>query len=233
MYAQQGHAPEATAVQEAEIRHNIRRLSHHASIVLFDGCNECVVDMNAATAIYATFVLRVVAEEDQSRALWPSCPADGWATGVHKLTSMPNGGALATPDNSTERCTTIKGRTCIEVHRPKWKGSGSYGFATVNSDGSLTPGTGPAVGPHLYSGLFPADIPLALNETPVGPQFHNMFSSESPGATTFSSFESMAPTLKPEHWGIHGGGPNDHKPWGLHNVMAQRNCRQRCVVAID
>ena len=39
MYAQQGHAPVANAVQESEIRHQVRRLSHHPSIVMWDGCN--------------------------------------------------------------------------------------------------------------------------------------------------------------------------------------------------
>ncbi len=29
------------------------------------------------------------------------------------------------------------------------------------------------------------------------------------GSSVFSSFESMSPTLAPEHWGIHGGAPPD------------------------
>ena len=37
MYAQKGHAPVANEIQEAELRHNVRRLSHHPFIVLFDG----------------------------------------------------------------------------------------------------------------------------------------------------------------------------------------------------
>jgi beta-mannosidase len=69
MYAQQGHAPTADATQAAELRHNVRRLSHHPSLVLYDGCNECTVDMNASTAIYANFVMTTVAEEDRSRAV--------------------------------------------------------------------------------------------------------------------------------------------------------------------
>jgi beta-galactosidase/beta-glucuronidase len=42
MFAQQGHAPTNDATEEQELRHNIRRLAHHASIVLWDGCNESV-----------------------------------------------------------------------------------------------------------------------------------------------------------------------------------------------
>jgi len=53
--------------------------------------------MNTDTAIYATFVLTVVAEEDKSRSIWPSCPALGWTAGVHRLTSLPNGNPLVTP----------------------------------------------------------------------------------------------------------------------------------------
>lgn len=231
MYAQNGHAPRVTPTQDAELRHNIRRLSHHPSIVLFDGCNECTVSMTANTAIYATFVLTVIASEDMSRIVWPSCPADGWTTGVHKLTSLPNGRPLTTPDTTTDRCTTVKGRTCIEIHRPKWKGTGNA-FATVNSVGSLTPSTGPPIGPHLYGGLFPSEIPLNLTQTTTGPQYRNMFSSESPGATTFSSFESMSPTLVQPHWGVHGGGPPDHRPWNGHNVMAQRNYANDNFIAV-
>eukprot|EP01051_Picozoa_sp_SAG22_P033879 SAG22_NODE_15066_length_358_cov_0.602317_1_plen_66_part_10 len=50
--------------------------------------------MGTATGIYATFVMTVVAEEDQSRAIWPSCPALGWTGGVDRLTSIPNGKPL-------------------------------------------------------------------------------------------------------------------------------------------
>lgn len=38
------------------------------------------------------FVLTTVATEDLSRPLWPACPAHGWQTGVHKLTSLPIAG---------------------------------------------------------------------------------------------------------------------------------------------
>ena len=40
------------------------------------------VKMGTETEIYATFVMTVVAEEDTSRSIWPSCPAFGWSTGV-------------------------------------------------------------------------------------------------------------------------------------------------------
>ena len=75
------------------------------------------------------------------------------------------------------------------------------------------------VGPHLYGGMFPSQVPLNLTRYDrIGPQWTSLFSSESPGGTCFSSFESMTPTLAPEHWGVHGG-----EPPGSKNVIAQRN----------
>ena len=38
-YAQGGHSPQNNPVQDAELRHNIRRLSSHPAIVMWDGCN--------------------------------------------------------------------------------------------------------------------------------------------------------------------------------------------------
>eukprot|EP01047_Picozoa_sp_COSAG01_P031660 COSAG01_NODE_2255_length_8070_cov_25.147786_4_plen_110_part_00 len=76
-------------------------------------------------------------------------------------------------------------------------------------------------------GIFPSEIPLNLTKSQrIGPAFKSMFSSESPGATCYSSFESMAPTLAEEHWGVHGGAQPDscgrrHECTGT-NVMAQR-----------
>jgi hypothetical protein len=37
-----------------------------------------------------------VAATDASRAVWPSCPASGWASGVDRLTARPNGKTLVT-----------------------------------------------------------------------------------------------------------------------------------------
>ena len=50
-YAQHGHSPDSTATQDAELRHQIRRLSHHPSIVIYDGCNECRVVIGTPTGM--------------------------------------------------------------------------------------------------------------------------------------------------------------------------------------
>ena len=192
-YAQQGHAPANTTTQDAELRHAVRRLSSHVSIVMWDGCNECRVKMGTPTGIYATFVMTVVAEEDKSRAIWPSCPALGWTTGVHKLTALPNGNPLTTPDDGTE----------IETHGPYQHGAG---FVAANGAASLQ--------------LFDPHLPIAVEDQlqPAGPAHPNEFASEF-GCSVYSSFESMAPTLDPSHWGVHAGMPGER---GV-NPMSERN----------
>ena len=60
--------------QEAELRHNIRRLAHHPAIVIWDGCNECTVIIGTDTGIYATFVMTVPPGLNLRRAARTSAP---------------------------------------------------------------------------------------------------------------------------------------------------------------
>ena len=100
-YAQNGHSPKAeSASHKAEIQHQVRRLGHHASLVVIDGCNECHVVLNTPTGIYATFVMQTVVDEDQSRVAWPSCPSNGWVAGVDRLSAHPNGSPLGLLPNA-------------------------------------------------------------------------------------------------------------------------------------
>jgi len=202
-YAQRGHSPKNSTTQAKELAHQIRRLSSHPSIALWDGCNECTVIMNKDTGIYATFVMTVVASEDHSRAVWPSCPALGWTTGVDRLTSRPLPySSLATPDNADG----------IEIHGPYEHGTG---FPAVNGWGDK------------YDVALTVPLVLKQKET-TGLRYPNVFASEF-GCSVMSSFESMSATLKPEHWGMHGGEPWDTCGKGFHgeckgsNVMAERN----------
>ena len=194
-YAQGGHAPKGTAIQEAELRHVIRRLSHHPSIVMWDGCNECRVIIGTNTGIYATFVMTVVASEDKSRVVWPSCPALGWTGGVDRLTSIPNGKTLTTPPT---------GKT-IETHGPYLHGTG---FPAVNGASSLK--------------MFDAGFPMQFNEAATGPGLSNVFASEF-GSSVYSSFESMAPTLDEKHWGIHAGMAGDDCHGGFQSKCVGKN----------
>lgn len=97
-----GHRPVQTDSVESEIRHLVRSLGSHPSIAVWNGCNECQVVMGTPSEIYATFVMQLVAQEDNTRSLWPSSPSKhGWKTGVYTLDSRPNGRPLSTwgPDD--------------------------------------------------------------------------------------------------------------------------------------
>ena len=156
--------------------------------MIWDGCNECHVVIDTPTAIYATFVLAIVVQEDMSRVVWPSCPAAGWTGGVHKLDSRPNGDPLGLmPRLSKGGANDV----VIETHGPY---QGGNGFTTVTA-------TPPAV-------LFDSNIPTTLTVKPTGPQLANIFASEF-GCVTMSSFESMSAKLSPDHWSLHGGTAPD------------------------
>ena len=89
MFAQGNHGPTVNDKQEAEIRHVVRGLSHHPSIALWDGCNEC-----NGGGLYASFIMTTVAQEDTARPPWPSCPSGGWKSGVDTLWGLPNGNSF-------------------------------------------------------------------------------------------------------------------------------------------
>jgi beta-mannosidase len=314
-YAQDGHSPlDGSKAQAAEFRHQVRRLAAHPSIVVFDGCNECRVVLGTPTGVYATFVLTIVESEDDSRAIWPSCPSEGWKNGVRGLDAHPNGsplglnpqakpptiaraslgtaglldsaGVLAstaadcagTPCNCTATpqmdidgdgtmiqtadaasccvaCTNISncmGAVYVSSSSECWikyEGGTPVPTAEPNRLLLLVPGRGSnqpmeTHGPYQHGGgtpavngdatikLFPALTPITVSPTMasvvLGVAFPNTFASEF-GASVFSSFESMAPTLAPAHWGVHGGAPPDACGSGFErvcngsNTMAQRN----------
>ena len=120
------HGPIVTATQEAELRHQIRRLSHHPAIVLWDGNNEIPVNAWQPSGVFATFVMTIVAQEDQSRAVWPSSPAVGWATGVDRLYQTPN---WESPLGMTTKGGGHSWSGGIESHAPYQTGGG---WPTVN-----------------------------------------------------------------------------------------------------
>lgn len=132
----------AAVTQRAEIQHQLRRLGSHVSIAVWDACNEC-----GGFGIYQGFVMRTVAEEDKSRAVWPSCPSNGWVKGVQRLNSRPmpsppdpvTGAPTAAPlvaaggqvpHNDTRPCTAcqcgLEGCSTAEHHGPYFGGSGWY-----------------------------------------------------------------------------------------------------------
>jgi beta-galactosidase/beta-glucuronidase len=52
------HEPKGSAAEAAEIVHNVRKLSHHPSIVTWNACNEC-----SGKGLYTSFVMQVGAKE--------------------------------------------------------------------------------------------------------------------------------------------------------------------------
>jgi beta-galactosidase/beta-glucuronidase len=118
---EEGHGPSRTETIQHEIRHLVRSLAPHPSIVLWNGCNECSVVMGTPTEIYATFVMQTVAEEDDTRSIWPSSPSkSGWATGVYTIDSRPNGNPLST-----------KEQTYYDAHVAESHGPYQHSFSTA------------------------------------------------------------------------------------------------------
>jgi hypothetical protein len=200
-----GHGAYEDDTIRQEILHIVRRLSHHPSIVIWNGCNECTIG-----DIYASFVMKTVAEVDDTRAIWPSSPsAYGWESGVHTKDGKPNGRPLRIRERETGAMY------CLESHGPYPRGySASYpgvnGVPTANSNETL--------------------IPPMFRKQDVGTAFPNTFVSEF-GSTVHSSFESMSQNLSPSKWSLHGGGAPDvcQQAWGNlnycngTNAMAERN----------
>ena len=85
----QTHEPKGTEEEKQELQNAIRRLAHRPSIALWNSCNEC-----SASGLYVSSVMTTVAQEDTSRPIWPGCPSDGWASGVNRLSGLPNGKKL-------------------------------------------------------------------------------------------------------------------------------------------
>jgi hypothetical protein len=88
---EQFHALEKTITVENEIRHVVRSLCRHPSIVIWNGCNECTPKSND---LYATFALAIVAKEDGTRPVWWSSPSSGFWSGVYGVDGIPNGQKL-------------------------------------------------------------------------------------------------------------------------------------------
>ena len=190
-------------------RNTIRRLSTHPSIVIWDGCNEC----NPNQGQIGTTVMTIVTSEDSSRAIWPSCPAAGWSSGVNRLSSLPNGKVLKPAASSMEGrlLSQVGALGSIETHGPYQHGDG---WPAVNGDESLD--------------LFDPMLPLPLNpRAAIGLGHPNTFTSEF-GSVGWSSWESVNPTISSSHWALHGGAEKANCSGGFqskctpNNVMAQR-----------
>ena len=167
---------------------------------MYDGCNECTVILGTPTGIYASFVMTVIAQEDKSRSIWPSCPALGWTKGVDRLTSRPLPNTPETANTTSpvlqHALDTPKTGPRIETHGPYQHGTG---FSSNNDQYGKV---------QVFGANIPVEVPAASDTPVVGVGHANVFASEF-GCVTMSSFESMSATLRPEHWSLHGGGEAD------------------------
>lgn len=183
MYSTDGIFPgaEDTPTQEAEIRHQIRRMGHHPAIVVWSGCNECAGNGGIG------HLIDVLAEEDQSRAVRAASPSIGFGAGVSTLTDFPSGGELMKRHSGPPNPVG-------ERHGPYNKGVD--GWASVNGAGQPPKPPNPSIN---ASATTLAQIEPAYATGAVVPGY---FVSET-GATTMSSFESMSATLSEDNWGLH------------------------------
>ena len=128
---EQFHSPHESKDVEEEIRYIVRSLVSHPSIVLWNGCNECNHE-GRRTDIYSDFVMKIVAEEDSSRPIWPSSPSiSGWKTGVYRDSGRPNGNKLSYWTSNESITHNNK-----EVHGPYLHGSPLNEPFTVNGHSS-------------------------------------------------------------------------------------------------
>ena len=201
-----GHGAFRDETVRAEIERLVRQLSHHPSIALWNGCNECNADMD----VYASFVMQTVAKVDQTRIIWPSSPsAHGWASGVYTANGKPNGKPLRI------RIDPSRKGSMLEAHGPY-----QHGFSNKF----------PAVNGFPGSNWNETLLPPTFQKQNVGESYPNTFVSEF-GSSVSSSFESMSVLLPPSKWSLHGGeGPDTcHHDWGNLNVcngtnaLAERN----------
>ena len=204
----------ATASILAEVSHQVRRLSPHPAVVLYDSNNEDVVEPSGPTALYATLIMAAVAAEDPSRILWPNSPSTGWRSGVDRLWGTPNGAPLVALGGGHDYLAGA------EWHRFYQAGVGAYNWSTVIRD--------PWTQAHTFD---PALPPTLAPGAATGVSAPSYFVSEF-GSSTMSSFESMTGTLAPASWGLHGGGVPEacaplagsfYNACAGRNAMAQRN----------
>ena len=191
-----------TAQEAAELDYQLKRNSHHPSIAMWDGCNEC-----GGKGLYESFVMPKVASVDRSRPIWPSCPAFGWSSGVDRLSSRPNGEVLVTADAG-------------EQGRPAgfpWPQE-AHGPYTAFQRFTM-----PNITMPLASGNPSQNDPTAVPAW-SGAQFQGWYRSEF-GCTGWSSFESMAGQMPPDQWSMDSpaaanrGSPGGGGGWNVSNVI--------------
>eukprot|EP00039_Didymoeca_costata_P007213 m.97371 g.97371 ORF g.97371 m.97371 type:complete len:1025 (-) comp13593_c0_seq2:109-3183(-) len=207
-FAQQGHAPQNTTTETAELEHQVRRLSAHTSIVILDGCNEC-----GGTGSNHVFVMDVVASANPSLAMWPSCPSGGWESGVDRLTTIPNGKPLVPKS----------GAGVNESHGPYVIGDGFPSDEASFWDVGTLKLFEPDTTAHIVTGkcgnppVDPSCADVSPTVVTLGAGHKGWFKSEF-GCSVWSSFESLSPLLNKNNYGLHTTPMIEHN-WPADNVI--------------
>jgi len=157
-----------------ELDYQIKRLSHHPSIVAWDGCNEC-----GGGGWYTSWGLTKVAQIDHSRPVWPASPANGWISGVSTLNSRPNTDARPNQDSNL---------TPLQLRYPRPTSNGflwpqdSHGPYTAFMGGDSISGDvmprGGTNGTWTEIGYGGTTTRPTANPAYTGPQYEGFFKSE-------------------------------------------------------
>jgi beta-mannosidase len=98
-----------------EVEHIVQQLSHHTSIVLYSGCNECLTFDGGTIDAYES-LMQTLAQVDDTRAIWPVSPSrSGWKSGIRNLDSRPILGG------------TLKANRDDDYSKHQLEGHGPYG----------------------------------------------------------------------------------------------------------
>ncbi|PRP79964.1 mannosidase, beta A, lysosomal [Planoprotostelium fungivorum] len=128
----------------SEIQHQVRRLSHHASIILWSGNNENEVAFGWGpitlgneklyavdyAALYLDTIYPAIQREDTTRDFWPSSPSNGFASMEPLVGAWGDGGDVTRGDVHFYDYNMM----CTDVNNfKKTKFASEYGFQSQES----------------------------------------------------------------------------------------------------
>lgn len=215
--------------QWLEIKHQIRRLSHHPSIAAWTGGNEMYQPLEKAL----DRILTEIASHDKSRPVWPASPGCGWLSGVDPLSARPCGARNPgqAPNVGSVLCATaasIAGDLPPLQSIPNGNSKLPAGVPMVRPPGPPYPLEfhGPYSMPS--DAVMPTKWPKReVNDGAEGPGTRPVFTGPNAapgffisefGCSVWQSFESMSGTLSPGNWGMvtpATGGNRNHGPGAM------------------
>lgn len=200
-----------------EAKTNAARLSHHPSIVMYAGCNECNVSVRAVRR-QLSFLFSCLAEVDDSRIIWPSSPSSGWSSGVARDTGLPNGLPLRVKVLSL----STQPEQLIEQHGPYVHGSG---FSSVNGFALLQEVSTDLPVRFDQRSLFHLPVNDQGQGLINGLEHRNFFVTEF-GCVVGSSSEALSAQLQQDHLSLSGNEEPDaclHVPQSNENICNGSN----------